>query len=418
MRSSILTGNQVTRAFLVVLGLLLSAWSNAGARYPLAWMDMDRSMLQVAVDLASDTTTSPVQQSLDALYRELEGVDGEYTFAYELMTADADKEFATLIPSEGDRPIDYLIAARRSFARLKTAERAGQRDWISKHNTAVKKYLVLAAEALRRHATENENSATKLQTEHFAIRRPLEEAERVLERLKREGLSEEHRKLLTESGFALEKISAYQQRLQAMPAAEIGISMVELYRKIADVRHRLAALVEEFARGHRWVSGPLGQSFVVGNPHDRNEVVRLLVRRVAMPPEWTVALSEAESALGEKAAKRLKEVEKGKRYEVRLPAKGEIRLVSVVTPVGGVGENTTARWAIEGRIGEELLGGIVQEVNVPGFIADLQLPGIAPAVSQPAAPSASRGTLMLIVGAGLVLAIAIAVVVLRLRKRV
>jgi hypothetical protein len=375
--------------------------------------------------LASGTAAAPSvdrQQHLDDLYKQLEGVQTERTIAQQLLTEDPDTAFTALVAAEGDRPIDYLIAARRSYSRLKTAERAREQDWISKHNTAAKKYVALATEALRREATQNQNSAEKLQTQPVRW----EDAERFLEQLKREGLSEEQRKLLRESGLTPEEIAAYQQGVQSKPAAELGIAVVELYRRIAEARRELAASLDEFARDHRWVSGSMGDSFLVGNPHEREAVVQLVVRRVAMPPEWTISLSEVEPAAAEKPAKRLREVEKGQRYEVRLPPGGEIRVVSEVTPVGGVAENTTARWAIEGRIGDELLGGILQEVNVPGFLPDLQLPGIAPVsqaqapagVSQPAAPSASRGTLMLMIGgAALLLIITIAVVVLRLRKR-
>jgi hypothetical protein len=121
---------------------------------------------------------------------------------------------------------------------------------------------------------------------------------------------------------------------------------------------------------------------------------------------------------GDKPAQRLKEVEEGKRYEVRLPPGGDIRVVSEVTPVGAVAENTTARWAIEGRIGEELLGGIVQEVNVPGFLPDLQLPGIAPVseTSQAAAASVWRRNVVLIFAAAL-LVVALAVIVWRRSRK-
>jgi hypothetical protein len=417
----------------VILTIVLYLWllsAPCGAQGDgMAWTDMDRSLLQVAVELASDMAAAPGadrQQHLDTLYQHLEGVDAEHTFAEELLAAARDREFTALVAAEGERPIDYVIAARRSYSRLKTAESAGERDWISRHHTAAKKYVALAAEALRRQAAENENAAAKLQTERFAVRRSPEEAERFLKQLKRDGLSQKHRKLLSESGLSPEEIAAYQQIVQATPAAELGVSMVELYRKIAETRRQLATSLDEFARDHRWVSGPLGDSFLVGNPHDREAVVQLLVRRVAMPPEWTVSLSEVEPATGEKAAKRLKEVEKGKRYEVRLPAGGQIRVASEVTPVGVVAENTTARWAIEGMIGGELLGGIVQEVNVPGFLPDLQLPAIAAAQPQVAAGEAApatqptagwRRSVVVISAAVALFVIALAVVLLRRRKR-
>lgn len=388
-------------------------------------------MLQIAVELASDMTAAPDRQQLiDALYTNLEAVDAERTFAQELLTAEAESEFRSLVAASGERPIDYLIAARQSYARLKTAESAGEQDWISRHYTAGRKYAALAVEALRRQADENEKAGEKLQSERFAVRRPADDAERVLEQIKRDGLSAEHRKLLSESGLAPEEITAYQQSVQATTAAQLGIAVVELYRSIAEARRQVAASLDEFAKAHRWVSGALGASFVVGNPQEREAVVRLFVRRVAMPPEWTISLSEAEPASGEKPANRLKEVEKGKRYEVRLPAGGQIRVLSEVTPVGTVAENTTARWAIEGMIGEELLSGVVQEVNVPGFLPDLKLPPIA-AASQTAAatvpgtglPSAGSPaetpsrSYALIVSAVIGAVVVIAVVALLARRR-
>jgi hypothetical protein len=186
--------------------------------------------------------------------------------------------------------------------------------------------------------------------------------------------------------------------------------------------------LDEFVRDHRRMSGPLGESFLVGNPHEREAVVQLIVRRVAMPPEWTISLSEVESNAAEKPAQRLREVEKGKRYEVKLPAKGEIRVVSEITPIGVVAEHTTARWAIEGMIGGELLSGIVQEVNVPGFLPDLQLPpigtvqppitagGEADATTQPTTLWQQNVVLISAVVVALFL-IAVAVLALRRRKR-
>lgn len=406
---------------LLALGKLLSAWSVRAEDQRLAWMDMDRSTLQVAVELASETaalSSTDRGDIFDALHYHVVVARAERVFAAELLSADPEQEFTVLVAAERDRPLDYLFAARRSYARLRAVEQAGERDWISRQHTAAKKYVTLAAEDLRRWASENEAAAAMLQTRPYAIRRPAHEAERVVEQLKRDGLSEEHRKLLGESGLTPEGVAAYQQKVLSTPATEIGISVVELWQRMAESRRQLANQLDNLAGDRRQVSRPLGDSFLVGNPHDRDALVVLVVRRVAMPPEWTISLSEVESTAAEKPAKRLREVEKGKRYEIRLPAKGEIRVVSEVTPVGEMAENTTARWAIEGRIGEELIGGLVQEVNVPGFLPDLQLPPIAPPSQATAgAPSVWRNHLLWMIIAGLFLAIAIAVVVLRARKR-
>lgn len=370
--------------------------------------------MELASDTSAATGSHAWQQALEALYKELAALDSEQAVTQNLLTAAPGTEFTALIAAEGDRAMDYLVAARRSYARSKTAEGAGQREWLSRHDTAAKKYLALAAEALRRQAADDHNSAAKLESERFAVRRPPDQAERVLEQLKRDGLTEEYRKLMSRRGLTPEHITAYERRLQAMPAAALGICMVELYRDIADARRQLAASLDEFSRD-RWASGALGDSFLVGNPREREALVQLVVRRVAMPPEWTISLTEVESEAADKPAKRLRELEKGKRYEVRLAGGGEIRLVSEVTPVGGVPESTTARWAIEGTIGEEIVGGVVQEVNVPGFLPDLQLPPVAkaslPAPSAAGAASSAQSAtsaLTLKLGAAILLLFAIA----------
>jgi hypothetical protein len=76
----------------------------------------------------------------------------------------------------------------------------------------------------------------------------------------------------------------------------------------------------------------------------------------------------------------------GLHYKVSLPAKGQVRVLSVVTPNGPVGNNTTARWAVEGRIGNELLGGLVHEMHVPAILPELELPPVTPVVA-----AAARG---------------------------
>ena len=107
----------------LILTLGLGVWLFSGPcraqGNAMAWLDMDRSMLQVAVELASGTAPGADREKLiDALYDNLEGVDGERTFAQELLAAAPEDEFKALVAAEGERPLDYLIAARRSYSRL------------------------------------------------------------------------------------------------------------------------------------------------------------------------------------------------------------------------------------------------------------------------------------------------------------
>jgi hypothetical protein len=111
----------------------------------------------------------------------------------------------------------------------------------------------------------------------------------------------------------------------------------------------------------------------VGNPHDREETIDLLIRPVSMPPDWKVRIANAEQAgtAGQGKSGRdepefpVREIEAGKHYAVTLPAKRQVKLLTMLTPAGAMGAHTTTRWSVEGRIGDELLGGVVHEMTLP-----------------------------------------------------
>lgn len=350
-----------------------------------AWKKV-RSNLRVAVDLASDTlpeTKSQRDQALDRLYEQIEAADAEQVLAREAVKVTRDSNFGALVAAKAERPIDYLVAMQRSLARYNAAEAADDWEWKAKQLTAAKKYAALAGSGLAAQAKLDDESAATLQTTSFAVRRAPEKAQAFLEGLKRDGLSDAHRTLLGESGQTVEQIDAYQKALANTPSGELGTSIVELYRQIAQARLTLAASLEQFATGGTMTSGPLSQTFTVGNPHAKEETVDLLIRRASMPPEWTASIVAAAPPPGDKPqGPQIQEVEAGRHYRVRLPAKGEMRVSAVLVPVGVVGENTTARWAVEGKIGDKLLGGIVQEMHVPAYLPDLELPAIGSADTQ------------------------------------
>jgi hypothetical protein len=378
-------------------------------------------VLLAAIGLASDTSATEGEDRariIGALYDQMIDVEVEIQATRSLLDASPDADFAAIVPAREASAIGYLRAAHQAYARHKGAQLASARDAAAKQITAARKYASLAAEALLITANTNEEHAVRLRGYRFAHRRGPEDARTYVEDLARNGLNAEQRELLQRGGLSAKDIEMFQKTISLTPPEQLGISVLELYARIVTIRRGWARRLQEFAAASAHDTGVLSEGFLVGNPSDREAVVNLFVRRAAMPPEWTIGLKEAE-ATADQTASRLRELEKGKHYEVRLPPGGQIRLMSEVTPTGLVGENTTARWAIEGRIGEELLGGIVQEVNVPGFLPDLQLPPIAaaspPLVAGLTSPAASSRNIFLIIGAGAVLAIGVALV--RRRKR-
>jgi hypothetical protein len=186
----------------------------------------------------------------------------------------------------------------------------------------------------------------------------------------------------------------------------------------------------ELAAAYRWAGAALARKSrsisTVANPRDQTATVDLYVHRASIPPDWKLSLVNADDPSGDKSAPRPQEIEAGRHYRVTLPAKGQIKVASVVESVGVLAENTTARWAVEGWIGGELLGGIVHEMHVPGFIPDLELPpiGAETAVAVPGSdrtpPAGDRGgqwRTLGVIAAGILLLAAVFFLVLRRRKK-
>ncbi len=200
------------------------------------------------------------------------------------------------------------------------------------------------------------------------------------------------------------------------PTRESLLRRASLHRALATVADKLA-----FAEIEADSSTRLTSTFAVGNPTDTEATIDLHIRPVSMPPQWQLSIIDASDAASPDETKPLVREEKvGEHYTVRLPAGGSTRVASVLVPVGGVGQNTTARWAVEGKIGDELIGGMMHEMHVPAVDALAQPPGAADiaATIAPAdiAPPTSLPGLALIVGVAL-LALAIGMMTLALRYR-
>lgn len=382
--------------------------------------EIRRAALTVAVDLASDAAPEYVGRRsaiLDALYSQISWVDLENLLSRAIARASPDEHCSGVVAARGELAANYLAAIRRSYACYLAAQAAGQREQMSVHLSAGKKYAELAAKALNTEAAADEAQAASLGNLPFAVRRSPERAQAFLDQLRRGGLTSEHTKLLVASGLSAAEIDAYRDKLLATAPGDIGVSIVEFYDHLARFRRALATALDNFASGAG--SGgnrPLASVFTLVNPHDRDEDIDLLIRRVSIPPDFQLAIVDAPEATDDDAKpppELVEEVVPGEKYRVHLPARGETRIASVVVPVGAVGENTTARWAVEGRIGDELIGGMMHEMNVPATIPDLKLPPIAPL----RAPGPAVPVWAFALGAAAVVALAGAAILLWRRRR-
>jgi len=314
-----------------------------------------------------------------------------------------DPAYQRLAVAASDSVAGYLDALTASMERYRGAEAAGDRSWTARHFTAMQLYLKRTAKALRRDADATEKEGEQLPPDDAATQARLQVArQQVMERLRRTGLTPEDFKAVRDAGVPEEAARATMYRVMAYPQQSMAgkpmdpeegyvdvnplpvrsIRAMLLHsateqRKLADEAEGIAALPPGDDTGDASARG-LVQTFLVGNPHDREETVDLFIRPMSIPPNWKISLVNAEQGQGGTGppGPQVQETEAGKHYGVRLPAKREIKVASVVIPAGEVGAQTTARWAVEGRIGDELIGGMVLEMNVPYVIADLKLPPV------------------------------------------
>jgi len=335
--------------------------------------------LQVTFELASDFDSG------DAKYRENilsvidergSASDQEIVSAHAAFKAPPDNEYHSLTAAEASAPYAYIRAMRSSYAKYQGALSAGDKDWAAKQLKATQLYAEMVANSILAEAKQDDGDVTRLQRVSFAVRRSPADQAAFLDRLKKTGLTLEHRKLMLESGRTEAEITAFQEQLLKLSPDKVGASPVEVLSHIAASRRELAAELIAFAQATpAALTGPVAQTFLVGNPHDREETVDLFIRPISIPPDWILRVVNAE----EHPMFTVREADPGKHYVVTLPAKGQVTVASVVIPVGDLGVNTTARWAVEGKIGDELIGGMVHEIDVPYAVASLQLPPIGSA---------------------------------------
>lgn len=304
-----------------------------------------------------------------------------------------DSSYRRLAVAASDSPGGYLQAWTKSWERYQAARAENDAEWMAKHVTAIQLYVRHYVKALRRDADGLQKEADRLapddpktiadlHTEELRLKDWLGHGAQLtpdqLKQLLSAGVSEtQARKMVNSFIVHKDDIVLKSDRTLAMEGAA-------LYRQAADEVDQLdvSPTAPEVASEPGL---PLVQTYSVGNPHDRPENVDLFIRSISVPPDWKLSIVNAEYVEGSDQTGKVggsapkfpvREVEAGKHYTIDLPTKAEAKVASLVVPVGEIGARTTARWAVEGKIGNQLIGGMVHEMNVPYIIPDLQLPPV------------------------------------------
>jgi hypothetical protein len=309
----------------------------------------------------------------------------------------ASSSYQRVAPSPSDDAAGYIQALTRTMERSAGAEADGDRDSLARQETALRLYEKRLAEVLEQRGADLEKEAAQLPPDDEGkLRSQQARRSAFVMRLRNGGeLTADESSLLHETGFSDTDIKEFVLRVRRQkpaPAVSARAALLEkanLSKQAAREAQRLAADSPESATG----SGQqqYQQPFDLSNPHDRAEDVRLMIEPLSIPSAWKLSVVNAEqvgtappatAAGGEKSPDPpqpefpVREVKPGKEYVVTLPAKRQIKVASVLVPVGDIGANTTARWAVEGRIGGEVIGTMVHEMNVPYIIADMKLPAV------------------------------------------
>lgn len=333
---------------------------------------LERQMLGFLADLASPASADDPERraTLDDIHDRLQHLQRQSATAMRLLHSAGDTMFSQL-------PLPDRLRAVRDSAAL------------------------LAAELLA-DAGVDEAEAARYGEEAFANRHRGASSSSRADALREAGFERRQVNVLGGLGLSDAEIAAYREALLAQPPERWGRSVVEWFEDMAQTRRAIAASLQQAVASSSVAGAQLRSSpLVVANPKDHSATLDLRLLRASVPPQWELSIVPADSLDSAGQPLRVQVAEAGTHYRVHLPAHGQARVMTIVTPLGVPAEQTTARWAVEGWIGDELLGGIVQEMPVParGAAAAAVVPPIS--LEQPF--GLDRRWLVAATGAGLLL---------------
>jgi len=244
--------------------------------------------------------------------------------------------------------------------RLGGAATAGDREWSARQSQAVSDFynqyglalmdLAAALDALLA-ATEGEGVDDRAIT--------IQEQIDIIDAVRANGFDQETLDWYQASGLDAEQIASLEQTFTTM-IPKWQLKMTTTYEALRETRDIIQGLAEQVlapppvlhsasaqsAAAPAREIGQLENEFVVGNPTDSRATVNLQIRPVDVPIGWT--------------------------YHLDIPAPeldpGEMTTVTLTLDPGGpVVQDTEVRIAVEGFIGDELVGGILFNPTIPSF---------------------------------------------------
>lgn len=295
------------------------------------------------------------------------------------------QQYRGLAVAQADTAPAYIAAAQTSMERYRAAQANSDAEWAARHLKAMQLYLKRAADAERSAGGEDQKQSGLAAPDDKDLAAAQAAVNDWTARAGKGGISADDLAKLQRQGMTADEakafaadLASFDQPPQLKDARSTLADSATLRRSTADQADQIAVLSPD--------QGLAGESFVqtynVVNPHDKEETVDLFIHPLAMSSMWNVYIANVAdpSQLSGSAEPQPKypvhELQAGDHYSVTLPAKTQVQLASVLVPGGDVGANTIARWAVEGRIGGDVIGTMVHEMIVPHIVADLTLPPV------------------------------------------
>ena len=271
-------------------------------------------------------------------------------------------EAANVWMSDGLEMIAQMRAALISMERYGDATEAGDQHWAAQQAAAYLYYKRQAATAMADFADHFEAYLQLLYDAgvHQAVVTP-EAYAAYQERLRDEGFDEIEQEVHELLGISAEEAEAFRQQVLAAdpeavsgdiiaPLGEIAAALRGWAEAILDAQHfpapAEAALLATTSDNQLARVSATRAGFLVGNPLTQTATIELRVRPVALPDTWAAPVTPVTVTL----------------------APGEHITASVTLwPAGASIQGTYARVAVEGYVGETLIGGVTQDIFVPEY---------------------------------------------------
>lgn len=278
-----------------------------------------------------------------------------------------------------DAMIEVMLdmkAAASAQHRWAAATEAGDMEWAARHVAALDYFKRMASGhyAIQANALVGYQAALRAEgaTELLVTQADVDD---FMARLSSSGWTAVETQAASAAGYSADDIELYRQQLIAGEITQYVGDLFPLWDRLVDAWRTLGVIYSAsgmfnayqgptsiaklpsfgFARGSLETETSslvrmyeTATTFKVGNPTSARADIEIRVRRVDVPPDWTVTVAPA---------------------TVTLDPGATADVTATIRPATAVPQGSVLRLAFEGYIGTTLIGGVVSDIAAPKYVA-------------------------------------------------